>query len=226
LQLFRLDNISSCVQNASNTVLVSEVLVSELAKVRRSKGYSQRALAEAAGVSPSSVYEIEVGRRRPNPGTLRKIAGALGVEVVDLLEEEERPKASSRLEIFELPGLDAALERKGMSRGELSLRAGMTPGEILDYEIGAKKPDREIADRLADALDVQPYELIFPPEQVEARRAEEETENRWATEKRLNMSASEILEARSSTAFQRIREAYEKNDAERQAERDREDRPA
>jgi len=71
---------------------VLEVLVSELAKLRRSKGFSQRALATEAGVSPSSVYEIEVGRRKPNPSTLRKIAGALGVEVVDLLEEEERPK--------------------------------------------------------------------------------------------------------------------------------------
>jgi transcriptional regulator with XRE-family HTH domain len=68
-------------------------LVSELAKLRRSKGFSQRSLAEEAGVSPSSVYEIEARRRKANPSTLRKIAGALGVEVVDLLEEEERPKA-------------------------------------------------------------------------------------------------------------------------------------
>jgi transcriptional regulator with XRE-family HTH domain len=72
-----------------------EVLVSELAKLRRSKGFSQRSLAEEAGVSPSSVYEIEVGRRKPNPSTLRKIAVALGVEVIDLLEEEERPKATT-----------------------------------------------------------------------------------------------------------------------------------
>ena len=69
--------------------------MSELAKLRRSKGFSQRGLAEEAGVSPSSVYEIEAGRRKANPSTLRKIAGALGVEVVNLLEEEERPKAPS-----------------------------------------------------------------------------------------------------------------------------------
>jgi transcriptional regulator with XRE-family HTH domain len=69
--------------------------VSELAKLRRSKGFSQRGLAEEAGVSPSSVYEIEVGRRMPHPSTLRKIARALNVEVVDLLEEEQRPKATA-----------------------------------------------------------------------------------------------------------------------------------
>lgn len=73
-----------------------EVLVSELAKIRRSKGFSQRGLAEAASVSPSSVYEIETGRRKANPSTLRKLADALDVEVVDLLEEEERPKPQHR----------------------------------------------------------------------------------------------------------------------------------
>jgi len=202
-------------------------LVSELAKVRRSKGFSQRALAEEAGVSPSSVYEIEAGRRKANPSTLRKIARALGVEVVALLEEEERPKAWPRLEVFKLPGLDAALKRHGMSRNELSFRAGMTPGEVLDYEIGAKKPSEETVDRLADALGVPRYELIFPPEQVAAKHAEEAQENKWATEKRLNTSAREILEEQPKNPTQRrIAEAYEKNEAERRAERGRTDRPA
>jgi transcriptional regulator with XRE-family HTH domain len=69
--------------------------VSELVKIRRSRGLSQRALARVADMSPSSIYEIETGRRKPNPSTLRKLAAALGVEVVDLLEEEERPKATA-----------------------------------------------------------------------------------------------------------------------------------
>lgn len=66
--------------------------MSELMKVRRSRGFSQRGLAERAGVSPSSIYELENRRRKANPSTLRKLADALGVEVVDLLEVEERPK--------------------------------------------------------------------------------------------------------------------------------------
>ncbi len=70
----------------------SEVQVSELMKIRRSKGLSQRALAKSSGVSPSSIYEVENGRRKANPSTLRKLADALGVEVVDLLEVQERPK--------------------------------------------------------------------------------------------------------------------------------------
>jgi transcriptional regulator with XRE-family HTH domain len=65
----------------------------ELRRVRRSKGLSQRALAKAAGVSPSTVYELESGRRIANPSTLAKLAKALEVEIVDLLEESDRPKS-------------------------------------------------------------------------------------------------------------------------------------
>ena len=57
----------------------------QLTRLRGLKGYSQRALAKESGVSPATIYELENGRRRPNPSTLRKLAKALGVEVVDLL---------------------------------------------------------------------------------------------------------------------------------------------
>ncbi len=56
-----------------------------LTRLRELKGYSQRALAKESGVSPATIHELENGRRRPNPSTLRKLATALGVEVVDLL---------------------------------------------------------------------------------------------------------------------------------------------
>jgi transcriptional regulator with XRE-family HTH domain len=67
----------------------------ELRRVRRSKGFSQRSLANAAGVSPSTIYELETGRRIANPSTLTKLAKALDVEIVDLLEESDRPKAAA-----------------------------------------------------------------------------------------------------------------------------------
>lgn len=102
----------------------------------------------------------------------------------------------------------------------------MTPGEVLDFEIGAKKPTAEIVDRLAGALGAAPYELTRPPEQVEAARAEDKQTSQWATEQRLNMGAQELLEERSNPAYQRIRDAYEKNESERQAERGRKDKLA
>jgi transcriptional regulator with XRE-family HTH domain len=67
----------------------------QLARLRELKGFSQRALAKESGVSPATIYELENGRRRPNPSTLRKLASALHVEVADLLGADY-PKAPRR----------------------------------------------------------------------------------------------------------------------------------
>jgi predicted RNase H-like HicB family nuclease/DNA-binding Xre family transcriptional regulator len=66
-----------------------------LERLRRSHGLSQRDLAKQSGVSPTTIYELETGRRpEPRPSTLRKLAEALGVEVADLLEDESGSPAS------------------------------------------------------------------------------------------------------------------------------------
>ena len=66
--------------------------MTRLAELRRRKGFSQRALAKEAGTSPSTVYQIEVGRHLPNPTTLRKLANALGMSPEELTEAVESPK--------------------------------------------------------------------------------------------------------------------------------------
>jgi transcriptional regulator with XRE-family HTH domain len=50
-----------------------------LRAVRHSKGLSQRELAELAKVSTGTVYRVENGVRGAYPGTVRKLATALGV---------------------------------------------------------------------------------------------------------------------------------------------------
>jgi transcriptional regulator with XRE-family HTH domain len=70
----------------------------QLARLRKLKGYSQRALAKESGVSPATIYELENDRRRPNPSTLRKLAQALEVEVADLLGGEYPKEPSLSLE--------------------------------------------------------------------------------------------------------------------------------
>jgi transcriptional regulator with XRE-family HTH domain len=62
--------------------IISERLVA----IRERRMWTQARLAEEAGVSPTTVSGIESGRiSRPRFGTLRKLAGALGVDSGELL---------------------------------------------------------------------------------------------------------------------------------------------
>ena len=58
-----------------------------LRHIRERAGYSQQRLADDSGVSQHTISEIELGRRKPQGRTLRKLAEALGVSVADLLGE-------------------------------------------------------------------------------------------------------------------------------------------
>ena len=63
-----------------------------LKEVRELHGWSQKNLAEAAGVSRDSISNYETGHREAYPATARKLADALGVEIADLLQATARPK--------------------------------------------------------------------------------------------------------------------------------------
>jgi transcriptional regulator with XRE-family HTH domain len=68
---------------------VGEVLL----RLRESAGLSQQALADRAGVSPTSVSGCEAGARVPSPAVLGKLAAALGVPA-DALAGATRPNVS------------------------------------------------------------------------------------------------------------------------------------
>jgi len=60
----------------------------KLRRLRRGGAMTQQQLAEVSGVSPSTIVAIERGDRpNPHPGTLGKLAKALGVSPADLLED-------------------------------------------------------------------------------------------------------------------------------------------
>jgi transcriptional regulator with XRE-family HTH domain len=59
-------------------------------ELRELRGWNQAELAVKAGVSVSSVSRVENGRK-PNKGTLRLIANALGVEVSEITGIGVRP---------------------------------------------------------------------------------------------------------------------------------------
>jgi DNA-binding XRE family transcriptional regulator len=57
---------------------------------REHRGLTQRALAEAAGIAAPYLSQLEAGRRRGTAAVLRKLAGVLGAEVDDLIEDDGR----------------------------------------------------------------------------------------------------------------------------------------
>jgi DNA-binding XRE family transcriptional regulator len=57
----------------------------ELRRHRLLQGYTVRELADEAGVTHSTIVELEQGHRGAQGSTLRKLAKALGVETKDLV---------------------------------------------------------------------------------------------------------------------------------------------
>lgn len=66
-----------------------------LRHIREQAGYSQQDLADESGASQHTISELELGRRKPQGRTLRKLAKVLGVEVADLREDTDSPKAEA-----------------------------------------------------------------------------------------------------------------------------------
>jgi transcriptional regulator with XRE-family HTH domain len=58
-------------------MLVMDGLGARLRELRRARALTQEELAEKAGVSPSTIVDIERGKHEPQIRTLRKLARAL-----------------------------------------------------------------------------------------------------------------------------------------------------
>ena len=64
--------------------------MNRIKELRISKGLQQKELADLANVSPPYLYDLENNRRGAKQETLERIASALGVEVDDLIVEEQK----------------------------------------------------------------------------------------------------------------------------------------
>ncbi len=61
----------------------------KLRQLRRDRAWSQRDLARESGISQDTITRLETGQREAQPRTLRRLAGALGVEPRELMKGEE-----------------------------------------------------------------------------------------------------------------------------------------
>ena len=62
--------------------------MTKLKALRQESVLSQRDLASMAGLTQMTVWRIENGYRDARPGTIRKLARALGVEPKELVKED------------------------------------------------------------------------------------------------------------------------------------------
>lgn len=107
-----------------------------LKELRRKKGWSVRKLAREAGVSKSTVSDVELGKRKPTADYLIKIAQALNMEERELLEWYDYMEPLP-------PTLDQKLERVAREfdtlfldhLGELSEESKKSLIDFLEYLI-------------------------------------------------------------------------------------------
>jgi len=65
--------------------------MNRLKALRISKGLSQLSLAGKSGISQPAIFSIEAGAtKRPRISTITKLAGALGVDPADILNENDK----------------------------------------------------------------------------------------------------------------------------------------
>ena len=60
----------------------------QLRQLRRERALSQRDLSRVTGIAHDSISQLETGKRDAQPRTIRKLAGALGVEPKELMKED------------------------------------------------------------------------------------------------------------------------------------------
>jgi transcriptional regulator with XRE-family HTH domain len=135
-------------------------MVVALEHIRRLRGLSQRELAEKAGVSPATVYELEVGKRpTPRPSTLRKLAEALEVEIADLIGEPAVPLA-------EAPGEagHAQTSTRTIEEFERTLAYVMEPVEAEALK------EQQSVNRLVSSEGQRQNRVVDPPEAEVAKR--------------------------------------------------------
>jgi len=168
----------------------------QLKRLREERGLSQVKLAARADLNPATVNQIERGARNASPGTLRKLAEALGVSLVDLIEgnypKAQTPQPSledaARSEALQeaLAVLFRGLARRGQGITEQSLREG--PSESLSRELNEYYAEVAALHRLKGRRDIFGRDS---DELAEAEATYQEVANRIEAMLRQDVDATE-----------------------------------
>ena len=149
-----------------------------LAERRESQALTLRDLAERSGVDANTINQVELGRRKPRPSTLRKLSKALDVDVRDLFEEPvplgEAPREAGPTLLDK--ALDAVRhdeEKESLARARLHASEGLQGDTLHSY-----KEDKFRAVLRERGYPDEDFEGFIWPLIVKARQAEQlEQEN-------------------------------------------------
>ena len=168
----------------------------QLKRLREERGLSQVKLAARADLNPATVNQIERGARNASPGTLLKLAEALGVSLADLIEgnlpKAQTPQPSledaAQSEAFQhaLAVLFRGLARRGQGIIEQSLREG--PSEALSRELTEYYAETAAVHQIKGRPDIFGRDS---DEVAEAEAAYQEVEDRIQAMLRQDISATE-----------------------------------
>jgi transcriptional regulator with XRE-family HTH domain len=188
----------------------------QLKRLREERGLSQVKLAARADLNPATVNQIERGARNASPGTLRKLADALGVSLVDLIEgnypKGQAPQPSledaAQSEALQeaLAVLFQGLARRGQGIIEQSVREG--PSETLSRELAEYHAETAALYRIKGGRDIFGRDS---DELAEAEAAYEEVESRIQAMLRQDIDASEE-ERIVASRFKGNSQGYEKEE--------------
>jgi transcriptional regulator with XRE-family HTH domain len=139
--------------------------VSRLRQARYRAGLTTADLAANTGVSRKAIRLFERGARPAQLSTLAKLARALGVELLDLMDNEP-----------ELCGLRRAGYAAGLTEAQLSANSAVSRRIIRQVERGERQGDTATMARLAEALKVEPAELTCRPSTLDVSVANQQLE--------------------------------------------------
>lgn len=134
---------------------------------------TQKALAEKSGISISALQRYEADERIPAIDAIYKIATALGVDVLEIIDFHSAAAtatvpAAPRL-TSNPPGHSASpigsnireyRQQKGMTQRELAAAIGKSYSSIQKYELDIATPPLSIIHKIAAALGVDAWKLI------------------------------------------------------------------
>ncbi|HEY3115815.1 MAG TPA: helix-turn-helix transcriptional regulator [Chloroflexota bacterium] len=142
-----------------------------LKNIRERRALTQQDLAERAGVNRVTVARLEGGVDQPLPGTVRKLADALGVAPEELMDQADLEKAGLR----DAAAIAYRTRPRAALPARLAVLANRHQLEVRDADDVTRVLGREagLADLIADAADQLPHffpdasatlEVVYDPE--------------------------------------------------------------